>query len=94
MAGMGAGEIIDGVCCECGRVRSSEGVWVRLPVLGLLQAVTVVRDGELVEYRVSHGLCPSCHAAYLLEMLGSRARTAAGGGGGGDAARVPGCDMP
>jgi len=82
MGGTCSEHVLAGVCCECGRTRSAEGVWVRLPIDGLLQAVLVVRDGELVEYGVSHGLCPSCHAGRLLEMLRTRVRTAAVGEGG------------
>jgi len=86
----GSRYIFSGVCCECGRIRSAEGVWVRLPVDGVLEAVTVARDGLLVEYLASHGLCPICHAAYLLRALGGRPRqvadTGGRGDGGGDAA--------
>lgn len=64
--------ILAGVCCECGRLRSAEGVWVRLPVDGLLQTVTVARDGERVDYAVSHGMCPECQAAHLMEVLRMR----------------------
>lgn len=44
-----------------------------LAVEGLLQTVTTVRAGRAVEYRVSHGLCPACEAAHLLEILRARA---------------------
>lgn len=73
--------VLAGVCCECGRVRSAEGVWVRLPVDGLLQTVTVARRGERIDYAVSHGLCPACEAAHLLEILRARAEREAACGG-------------
>lgn len=61
--------ILAGVCCGCGRIRSAEGIWVRLPVDRVLQAVTVARGGEQIEYRVSHGVCPECQIEALRDVL-------------------------